>query len=390
MMEHPVLHTIVAVRRKLENVRCSAGEITGRLVITAETHTWLKELVVADIVDSQITIGGKSQTIEKLQFDDDLHTEITLYVTKLTGAYYFESIHDLIDADCTQLPTLPFYIHKDTYFSESGNEPRSVVCFRRVIELVNILTDLCDYKEDVDGQYLKLTFFAKKKISFETKYTSNQLSELVGLGKLKEHFTNAHDKEQRKVIFKTELVNFLFGQPENLMFGTLVFSFNDLVKNYEVSHAIYIEQFSYLDIKNQVDKDKLEYVKKIAGAVSEIQTKIIAVPAAYLLIMAAVDFKSGFTFKNILSIIAGFMFALILELLIRSQSAVLRYTKQEIGNTTSAIKEKANANFLQEFVDSLENLMKSISHQHIYLLLFRLIVWSVPVILVICTLAKCG
>ena len=142
---------------------------------------------------------------------------------------------------------------------------------------------------------------------------------------------------------------------------------------------------SILDLEN-----KNKYTLYELDNCEEIQTKIIAVPAAYLLIMAAVDFKSGFTFKNILSIIAGFMFALILELLIRSQSAVLRYTKQEIGNTTSAIKEKANANFLQEFVDSLENLMKSISHQHIYLLLFRLIVWSVPVILVICTLAKCG
>ncbi|MDP2419665.1 hypothetical protein [Sediminibacterium sp.] len=389
-MQHTVLQTIVKTRQKLENVRYAAGEITGKLEITAETHNWLKELVIANIVDSQLIIKGKSYTIDKLQVTDALIAEVTLYISQLSGAHYFESINELIDLDCTQLPIYYFYIHRDNYFSDDPEEPQTIIHFRRVTELVILLKDLCDYKEDVNGQHWKLTFFAKKKISFETKYNSNQLSELDGIEKLKDHFLNAHDKDQRKEIFKTELVNFLFGQPDNLMFGTLVYEFKELIKNYEISHAIYIEQFSYIDIKNQVDKDKLDYVKKIAAIVNDIQSKIIAVPAAYLLILTMVDFKKGFTFKNNLSILAGMMFAVLLELLLSSQFAVLKYTSKEIDSTTKALKEKANAAILDEFTWSLDKLNISIVRQSIYLWIFRAIVWSVPLFLLICTWTKAG
>ena len=45
-----------------------------------------------------------------------------------------------------------------------------------------------------------------------------------------------------------------------------------------------LKKFSYHDLKNEVDEDILDYTKKIYSTVNDIQTKLIAVPAAYLLI----------------------------------------------------------------------------------------------------------
>ena len=388
-MSQDLLNKVIVIRKKLQNVSFQAGEVTGNLILNKECIELLKDLAVDSIVEDTITIDAKTILLEKVSLEAiPISVIITIYTFNLKGARYYESLNQFIASNYKGLPAVPFYIQDENYFSSDQELSLNLKFYLQVIELIELLSGISDYQEDVDGEYFKLVFFEKKKISLVTRFTSNQLRDINDLKILKDQFNNAHDREQRIEIFRTEMVNFLFGYPEDMRLGVLIMSFDQVYTNYVQSHFLYLEKFSYYDIKAQVDKDKLDYVKKIASTVNDIQSKMIAVPAAFLLTVTLFDFTQAFVLKNTLIIIACLLFALLLEVLLTSQFDVLKYTKTEIKEIEDQLTEKNKEEHLNGLIQSFSGMNNAIQRQKFFLWVFRFIVWAVPVTFLICALAR--
>ena len=388
-MSLEVLNKVVLVRKKLINPIYQEGEISGYLELDSSILLLLNDLVSENIIDSTVIVENKSTTINKIILSKNItRIQVVLYINNIKNAHYYENISNLISTNYNRLPESPFYIYQEDYFSIDSIEPINIQNFKNILTLIEILSSIYDYKQLIDGEYFELVFFEKKKISLYTKFTSNQLIQIENLNKLQEHFTSAHDKTERIEIFKSELVRFLYGYMPEMRFGTLVLSFDQLFANYEKSHHLYLEKFSYYEIKAQVDNEKLDFIKKIAAAVNDIQSKIIAVPAAYLLISTLFDFDKGFTIKNNLILFSSLLFAILLEILLTSQFDVLKFSETQIKQTSEQLKEKQTGNYLEEFISSLSDLFPSINRQRKFLWIFRLIVWSVPITFIFCAFLK--
>jgi hypothetical protein len=150
--------------------------------------------------------------------------------------------------------------------------------------------------------------------------------------------------------------------------------------NYLNSHLLYLEKFSYHDLKSAVDKDKLDYTKRIYATVNDIQSKLIALPAAFLLIFSQFDFTGAAAGKNLLILIASVIFSALLEILLQNQFGVLEYIKTEINHFTNQLRNKDTTVDLTEILKSFGDLDDNMGKQKIYLWIFRGAVWLVPLI----------
>ena len=215
------------------------------------------------------------------------------------------------------------------------------------------------------------------------QYNQNDLRRITFLNQLHTQLHEAHDKEERKSIFTSELISLLLPFPLQERFSKLLSSIDVVYDNYQKSHLLYLEKFSYHDLKSKVDKDKLEYTKKIYATVNDIQSKMIAVPAAFLLVLAQFDITDTWSLKNIIITIGAFLFSILLEVLLRNQFGVLHYVEREILQFQSELSNSVTSIDLSEFTKSFANLQSIANKQRVYLWIFRIIVWSVPLTAII-------
>jgi len=381
MMKHKVLNALAAIRKEISGVRYDKGDLSGQLNIDAAIITELGVLAADGIMDDTINIGGALVPVEKIQLPDNgsAPAEILFHTKKLKGALYYESGKEFIQDNQLAVPGVPFLIHEWDYCSEDESTNPNMLRHQSVIDFISLLGEIADFKKEDFGE-LELVFFQKKKLSVVIKYGVGNLGKMNRLADLAEQLNSTHDRFERISIFKTELVLQLLDIDEDTRFQTLLSRFDLVYDNYLNSHLLYLEKFSYHDLKSAVDKDKLDYTKRIYATVNDIQSKLIALPAAFLLIFSQFDFSGAAAGKNLLILIASVIFSALLEILLQNQFGVLEYIKTEINHFTNQLRNKDTIVDLTEILKSFGDLDDNMDKQKIYLWIFRGAVWLVPLI----------
>jgi hypothetical protein len=372
---------LVAIRKQLITPKYEKGELSGSLLVTAQTLSQLQALAGAGVVEDIIVVNGSSVSLQKVMVEQgqEQTVPVTLYTKNVPGSAYYEDLAGFVQAHQTGLPKGDYYIHELAYFSSSQQPlPTALAQFQEVSELVTLLCMIADYVQDEVGEPQKIILFQKRKLVIPVLFHRNNLRKIDFLAELRTELCDAHDKEERKSIFKTELVATLFEVPEEERFSKLLENARTLYDQYIKSHLLYLDKFSYHDLKSEVDNDKLDYTKKIYGTVNDIQTKLIAVPAAFLLVLSQFDISGKDHFKNSLIVVASILFSVLLEILLTNQFGVLRYLDKEILQFKAMLKNKDTELDLNEFIQSFGDLDPIIKKQRAYLWLFRIITWSVP------------
>lgn len=382
-MNNSILHILFRVRKGLSLSKHDRTEITGQLVVSVEMLEDLRSLSQHNIVEDHLIRDGASVPLHKITLSETetFSTTIVLYTHNLPGgSRYFERLHDFLDLNQHQSPNYEYCIFKPQYFSTDSHHPKEISQYHDLVALIGLLTKLADYVNENIGEAKELIFFQKKKLTIPIVYSQNNLRKIPYLNELSDQLNTAHDKEERKSILKNEIVLNLYETAETERFAKLLSLFDYIYDNYLKSHLLYLEKFSYHDLKSEVDKDKLEYTKRIYGTVNEIQTKLIAVPAAFLLVLSQFDFAGQFVYKNILIVIGAVLFSVLLEILLSNQFGVLSYIKKEIDHFKHQLSNRDTQVDLREFINSFADLDTIRKKQYRYLWVFRVVIWLVPIV----------
>lgn len=389
------LDLLIHIRQQLVQPRYDKGELSGLLLPTANTIAQLKALAKAELTDDFVLLNGEYIALDKLvEIPDDNEVNpittivdtkipVTFYTHHLQHCRYYETINEFLQDNPYQYPTFLFYIQELHFLSVDENTPIAIAQYKDVLQLLNILIFISDYVIDNIGEPKEIVLFAKRKLNILVQYHQNDLRQIPYLNQLFTQLHEAHDKEERKSIFTAELVAFLFPFPPQERFSKLLSSLDVVYDNYLKSHLLYVEKFSYHELKSKIDKDKLDYTKKIYATVNDIQSKMIAVPAAFLLVLAQFDMTNPWSFKNIIITIGAFLFSILLEVLLRNQFGVLHYVEKEISQFEFELTTSTTSINLSEFTASFVQLQRIARKQRIYLWIFRVIVWLVPLTAII-------
>ena len=380
-MKHETLKALAAVRAKVTGITYDNGDLSGKLNIDTALNAELSVLVAEGLMDNTIKVDGASVQVDKISLNEggSVQADILLHTKKLRGAAYYESGKEFIQDNQLEVPSVPFLIHEWNYCSEDITSNTNMLRHQSIIDFVSMLSDIADFRKEAFGE-LELVFFQKKKLSVPIRYGVGNLGKMERLPDLIEQLDSAHDRFERISIFKTELVLQLLDIDEDSRFPTLLSRFDLVYDNYLNSHLLYLEKFSYHDLKSAVDKDKLDYTKRIYATVNDIQSKLIALPAAFLLIFSQFDFTGVAVGKNSLILAASVIFSALLEILLQNQFGVLEYLEKEINHFTNQLRNKDTTVDLTDVLKSFGDLDDNITKQKIYLWIFRGAVWLVPLI----------
>jgi len=118
---------------------------------------------------------------------------------------------------------------------------------------------------------------------------------------------------KKKMIFINELIESLNSREENSRFKYFLSHITEFYDKCNNAYQFYLRDFSYNKLKIELDSKALEYTQKIQSVINDSQTKLIAIPTAFVLVFAAFDFTDLLAIKNIATILSLFIFALLIQ-----------------------------------------------------------------------------
>ncbi|QRX82263.1 hypothetical protein [Glaciimonas sp. PAMC28666] len=198
------------------------------------------------------------------------------------------------------------------------------------LKAVALLKHVSDF-EDMSTGSLKLVFLQREKFEIPIYFDALNLNCLTEVdGWLSMLSDDAH-KEQRKVIFRTVVLDALKQIDIRLRFIKFLELFSELYQRFQDNYQLYVSEFSFEKILGDVTEKKLDYILKFNKAFSDIQNQLLAIPVAVVLVGGQLEHHDHLMVKNVVIFLGIFVFSLLMSMLIRNQVDVLNSIAHEIS-----------------------------------------------------------
>lgn len=295
---------------------------------------------------------------------DDAEIEVEIKVSVGQSAFFSPTwAHLLASHNFKYVPPEVYYVAEDDYFSAEKIDTVSSRRYKAILSLLKVLREVADYcDESLSG--LKFVFLNKTKIELPVKYEATHLRDVPKVKDLENDMfeTSSKHKGQRKVIMKVILNELLKDTAEDVRFIKLMSDFMLFTQRYQDSYDLYIAEFSFEKVLDEVKAHKLDYTIKLNKVFSDIQNQLLAIPAALILIGSKLTPKGFVEWQNSLTMLGCAIFVALMNLLVRNQYNTLTAILDEIHQQTDLLINK-HAALLPKFKDPYEDLEKRHAHQ---------------------------
>lgn len=314
--------------------------------------------------------------------------EVVKFPLQIFG--YYEDIESLINANEFSIPN-NFYVHSLKHQHPGPNKSQSIEAYFAVVALANCIRALALFTAQDDG----LTAYLiqdKSATALSLSYDSTLVtSNLPNLSKVSSFVVEIDGHSERKKIYTKELIDFLNEEKEeDQRFAYLFTSFDDFYLKCEAAYAFFLSDFSYSKLKLELESSILDYSKNIRAIINDSQTKLIAIPAAFIVASSQLELNKSVSLKNILIVISSFIFSTLIEIFIRNQESALKIFLDNVNSykTTFRIKnvgiDGKSMKSLQAIIsNSFEAIDGELEKQQDRLQNIRYINWGMSVFLVV-------
>jgi len=312
-------------------------------------------------------------------------TRLELNLARLNSVGYYENIAKFVQRNKYTIPSREYYIEEIKCYNVDNNE--FINKYMCIISLINSIKNVAKHKyteedENVDNAFI---FSEDKGLLLPFIYDAQSVSQITtdDIKRLKETITIFSEKEDsdKKRLFINELIDFLTSNFENERFNFLLSHIEEFTNRVNNAYQYYIRNFSYNKLKAELDNKALEYLKSIQSVINEAQTKLIAIPTAFVLAISNMNFLDIWNSKNIGIICSLFIFSSLIELFIKNQKSTLVFINHNIKLYKNSFK--TTNEIIQE---SFEIVDKEWEKQNARITIIRCITWGIPIslLLVLC------
>lgn len=320
-------------------------------------------------------------TLTSTKVGDTINLELSLAVLNSIG--YYESITVFVLKNKCSISQGNYYIEELKCYNTNNNE--FVNKYLGVIRLIDSVKKIARYNHtDVDTDN-SLIFREDKALLLPfiyedtdiTQINNDDVEKLISISLTFE----SNDSDNKKLLYINELIDFLSSENENDRFKFLLSHIAEFADRANNAYQYYIRNFSYNKLKTELDNAALDYSKKIQSVINDAQTKLIAIPAAFLFAAATMDFDKVLSYTNIGVIVCSFIFAIFIDLFIKNQKSALKFITHNIEQYKNSF---SNQNKL--VADSFSIVDTEIKKQKKRLNIVHCITWGLPITLFIITL----
>lgn len=297
--------------------------------------------------------GLKTADLKNIEIGDNLVIKVDL--SKFPT--YFENFDDFIVYNRYGLKNQDFYIFDLVYHHSSNDENDMISSFLKLQELIAFLRELNTYENEANG-VLELIFNKPDKIcSIKIEYNVSDIENFEtnsSLSELKNHVFEKSDQETRCKLFTNEMINLL--SVEVISFSNLLKKWDTIVNSYRSSFQIYLSEFSFNKIKTSSHKYFHELTDRIYSTINKFSTYILAIPAAYIIILRFFDFEGKSFAKDSFLVVVGVLYFIVIWfVLLNNLSRAFKAIEKDISKFLGRIKYEEHLTDITESLNTQKN-----------------------------------
>ena len=366
-----MLGELVEIRKLLESSVSADGEIRGAVAVDEDVKNGLLRLAEAGCIEDPVICNGNAIYLDDVNIGD--RCEIRLYTANVSGGRYYESFDRFVKANQIEPPRDPYYIHDLDYFHDkAATAPKGLEKYFAVISFVNYLRSIADYNQNSD-----LVFITKSALEISVNFNTSDLPcDFKELEDLVSHLSDESQRLERKQLFKSVLAQFIGEElPKFERFRYLLRQISNLNEEYRNSHQLYVEQYSFHKVKAELDKELLDLGDKIQGVINDAQNKLIAVPAAFVLLATNFDFSGKNLALNGTLVIGSLFFSVLVQILLGNQFASLAFIEDATNRFEGSVDAEKKGILKTSLKSAFDKIKKRRNAQKTKLWLIAFLVW---------------
>jgi len=317
-------------------------------------------------------VDGIAKAPDVLTLKSGEEVELTLSLCPIDLAYY-ENLDDLLHRTLPRAEPARYFLNPVGEIVANGPAPSPEISrYRHALRLRVLLRSIADLESAE-----KAVFLTPQSLALPFICHSADLRDLPDLGDLENQLSaGAIERDQRTALFKRSLREYLHTTPEPARFAHLLDQFSPLYDSYRRDFLLWIGQ-AFGELEKAFEEKRLKFLADLNGILASVQTSILAVPLAMLLVGDKYDLANPA--RNFLLALTVLTVALVAHKLLGHQ----RHTLDGIDEAITAIE----TDFLakqpqrkQEFQSRLATLSKQQSRVSALLRFLRILTWVIVTI----------
>ena len=354
----------------LENSKC---EIKNGTLFCSDWIVTNKEI---------LTYLNNHNCFEQSVFLDDIKINSSfnfeLSISELSKIGFYDSCESFILKNRYEKPRTPYYIYELKIFDTDSH-----IFIRQYTSVQNLISSIKNVAKhtflDIE---IENAVISNEKLSvvISFDYSSKALLSIDtdGLSKIDLIIkTLDGDNLEKCNLFTNEIIDFMLRNATDKI-DVLIINIDDLYNNCESAYLFYISNYSSNKLKFEIDSKAIEFTQKIQSVINEAQSRLIAIPSAFVLAALAMDFEKSQSVKNYVTIISLYVFALLIQLFINNQYTILKLVNKNVSEFKQSFNNDKNNELLLNRFLIVEKARKK---QKLRFIIINIILWLIPIAL---------
>ncbi len=369
-----MLESVIFLRKRLSFSSFELSSVGFSGQIDALEQADLFHLLNAADVLTEVFLVEDDSSIEPTEAERYLEQSISLSIA--TGSLpYYEDFELFISGNIYETNVKGHYIHSIGFREDDSNLlSKEYSNYKSCIDFVDILRLVADY-EKRESNTLELFFYRSDSgATLKIDYGSADLVSISPseMDEIKAHFIENVDAQERKVIFKNELINLITVKPD---YPHLLQNWSSLLRNYQKSFHLYLEGFSFEKVISTSDEFFHGISDKIQDTIGKVSNYIFAAPIAYILLLRYFEFDGSNKIGDFILLIIGLLFLILIWFIpLKNISESIDSVSDEIKRFREKIK---NIQPLADVIQKLDSLEDRLKGQRRKLVLARVIIITI-------------
>lgn len=226
-----------------------------------------------------------------------------------------------------------YFVISEKFCNSDQIVPDSIERYRTLLKLIALLKQAAAYLDEETGE---LVFIHDGKFELPIQFAATDLPRMdMGCAsRLLESFENDTHRDQKFAILAKSIQSICNAAKPKGRFGLLLEHLPELLKSFSEGYRLFVADFSYDKIVNQLEVAKLEEIGKIHKTFADIQNQILGIPVATIVVATQMKAASivGYEFWVNTAVLVGcWVFAILSIFVLRNQLHTLNAIGDEIA-----------------------------------------------------------
>ena len=366
------------LRKQLIDEKVTTAETHGEINLSADVLAMIREGIKKGIVSSDIVEANNTVDMQILEAKNQkVNVTLLPLISQDLSGYYISEKAENFYRQFSRIFTIPnelmiyeLIVTDEHIINRLKEHLKYAITVRQSLDIIK------DYKKEL-GDCEEFFINSTDSLIIQTFYQFKGESQSEKIAEVLAFIRDDPQKEVYKSFFKIQVVSFLKNFPENVRFQSLIENFQTIYLNFKKAIEFYFRNYDYEKNKNELQSKKIDLAKKIHSVINDISTKIITIPAAYLLILKDLNTQVPFKYLNIIYFFAAMVYALIIQTSFSNQSYLLHTLKKDKDEFIATnLKSPELTSLFGRYKKELEG---SIDIQYRILVFLTVVLWALPI-----------